>query len=196
MNHVAHCFLSFDDPDLLIGNFIGDFIKGRDWQQYPEGVQRGILLHRAIDDFTDRHPASDRSVERVRSFARRYSAPVTDVLYDHLLIRAWEKYSQQDFDAFAEQSYQDLQRNAEWMPALLRERFPRMLAADFIRGYRSEAGMRLVMDRFSRRLPLQIDVPALMDHFFEQLPEFEADFDDFFPHLLAHARTHAGKQAE
>ena len=64
MNHVAHCFLSYPDAELLFGNFIGDYVKGRTWQDYPEGVQRGILLHRAIDVFTDTHPAKLASVSR------------------------------------------------------------------------------------------------------------------------------------
>ena len=73
MNHLAHCFLSFGDEDVLLGNFIGDFVKGHDWQHYPELVQRGILLHRAIDSYTDNHPIADRSVARIRPYARRYS---------------------------------------------------------------------------------------------------------------------------
>ncbi|MBP6827851.1 MAG: hypothetical protein KA165_14915 [Saprospiraceae bacterium] len=100
MNHLAHCFLSFNDEDLLLGNFIGDFVKGNDWKKYPEKVQQGILLHRTIDSYTDNHPMTDRSVTRVRPYAGRYSPPFTDILYDHLLAIHWEKYMDEAFDVF------------------------------------------------------------------------------------------------
>ena len=84
MNHLAHCFLS-DDDDILLGNFIGDYIKGSTWKLLPEPVQKGIFIHRHIDAYTDAHEACDRSVNRIRTFAGRYSPPMVDVLYDHIL---------------------------------------------------------------------------------------------------------------
>ncbi len=188
MNHVAHCFLSFGNEDLLIGNFIGDFIKGNTWKAYQEGVQQGILLHRFIDDYTDRHPASDRSVERIRQFARRYSAPVTDVLYDHLLILHWEQYSSQSYEHFTQETYSMLHRRVAEMPETLQERFPRMVAADFLNGYSSQEGMRFVMERFSKRLHIELDVSAMMDHFFKEIDYFSQDFRQFFPDLVQHAQ--------
>ena len=104
MNHLAHCFLSFGDEDLLLGNFIGDFVKGRDWENYPRPVQRGILLHRAIDSYTDNHALTDRSVARIRTLARRYAPPFVDILYDHLLAIHWEKHSPEAFQAFAQKN--------------------------------------------------------------------------------------------
>lgn len=29
MNYLAHAVLSFDDPDILTGNIISDFVKGK-----------------------------------------------------------------------------------------------------------------------------------------------------------------------
>lgn len=193
MNHIAHALLSFGDEDLLLGNFIGDFVKGKDWQQYAEGVQRGIMLHRYIDDFTDNHPMSDRSVARVRPYARRFAAPVTDVLYDHLLLRHWGDYSEQPFDAFVDEAYAGLQKRAGEMPARLRERFPMMLADDFFRRYRTPEGMRQVMNRFSKRLPIVIEVAPLMDCFFAEIAAFSADFNAFYPELRAFAREFIDK---
>ncbi len=75
MNHTAHCLLSYPDEQVLIGNFIGDYVKGRVWESFAPEVQRGILLHRTIDSFTDNHTAVRASVARIRPFAGRFSAP-------------------------------------------------------------------------------------------------------------------------
>jgi acyl carrier protein phosphodiesterase len=189
MNHVAHCLLSFGDEDLLLGNFIGDFVKGSDWRNYPPGVQQGILLHRQIDMFTDRHEMVDRSVKRLRPFAGRWTPPFVDILYDHLLLINWENQEQQSFEAFAQTSYQMLAKRADEMPAILQERLPRMIEGRFLHGYQQRQGMEWVLDRFSRRLPTVIDVPALSEHFFENLEQYLSDFQAFFPALEAHARN-------
>lgn len=189
MNHIAHCFLSFGDEETLIGNFIGDFVKGNNWQQYSTGIGKGILLHRSIDAYTDQHAMTDRSVARIRPFAQRYGGPVTDVLYDHLLAIHWKSYTSQSFDEFSQQTYAALARNRDLMPARLHTSLPKMLAGDFLRGYTTREGMYFVMDRFSRRLPPGIDMKALLDHFFDQLDLFSEDFNGFFPDLIEHTKA-------
>ncbi len=62
MNYLAHIFLSGNDDDVLIGNFIGDYVKGKDFNNYPAGIQKGILLHRRIDTYTDRHKIIHQSM--------------------------------------------------------------------------------------------------------------------------------------
>ncbi|MCC6279434.1 MAG: DUF479 domain-containing protein [Saprospiraceae bacterium] len=185
MNHLAHCFLSFDDEDLLLGNFIGDFVKGNDWQNYPEKVQQGILLHRTIDSYTDNHPMTDRSVARVRPYAGRYSPPFTDILYDHLLALHWEKYTHTPFDVFAQKTYRQLETRAAEMPAILQERLPKMIAGQFLHGYTRREGLEWVLDRFSLRLAGNFDATGLSRFFFEELNAFSEDFNAFFPDLLA-----------
>lgn len=56
MNFLAHAFLSGDDPDVLFGNFVADSIKGNMLTNYSPEIQKGVVLHRAIDEFTDHHP--------------------------------------------------------------------------------------------------------------------------------------------
>jgi acyl carrier protein phosphodiesterase len=189
MNHLAHCFLSFDDEDVLLGNFIGDYVKGNDWQQFPIPVQRGILLHRRIDAYTDAHAWSGRSVTRVRPFAGRYSPPMIDIVYDHLLSLHWTRYSQEPFDEFAGKTYTRLARRAAEMHPPLQERLPRMLGGRFLHGYGSREGMAFVMEKFGQRLPATVDSLGLLDYFFDNLPDFEADFAVFFPELFAESQA-------
>lgn len=183
MNHIAHCLLSFPDEQRLLGNFIGDFVKGKVWQEYPPGVQRGVLLHRAIDGFTDNHAAVRNSVLRVRPFAGRYAAPVVDILYDHLLCRAWDRFVPMSFNAFSEWAYQGLEKNKELMPLPLQKRWPEMLAGKFLEGYRTREGLEWVLGMFRRRLPLDLDMEGLAPFFFADIQAFDADFEAFFPDL-------------
>lgn len=196
MNHLAHCFLSFGDEDLLLGNFIGDYVKGRDWQKYPEPVQRGILLHRTIDSFTDNHPLADRSVDRIRAHAGRYSPPFVDILYDHLLAKHWERHSAESFEDFAAKTYAQLERRALEMPPVLQERLPKMLAGQFLHGYTRKDGLEWVLHRFSHRLTANFDAQAIADAFFLELENFSEDFNGFFPELVARAKAFLGQQGE
>ncbi len=200
MNHLAHCLLSFGDEDVLVGNFIGDYIKGSRWQQYPAGIQKGILLHRVIDAFTDQHPMTGRSVERLRPFAGRYAPPVVDILYDHLLSLYWRQYvppalfpaadgSGGTLEVFCEKTYDMLARRKADMPAPMQERLPRMLSGRFLHTYQSREGMAWVMDWFSRRLPAGFQPTVLLSFFFERLEDFSADFHGFFPDLLDRVNT-------
>ncbi|MCB0528332.1 MAG: DUF479 domain-containing protein [Saprospiraceae bacterium] len=197
MNHLAHCFLSFDDEDLLLGNFIGDDIKGSAWKDYPEGVQRGILLHRAIDSFTDQHAGPRASKERIRQFAGRYAPAVTDILYDHLLAIHWEQYSAESFDIFAQKTYRRLEKRADEMPEVWQRRLPHMLQGCFLHGYRQRNGLEWVLQQFSRRIKQEsfresVASGAFPEYFFEHLSLFSEDFQAFFPELLAEARAKSG----
>jgi acyl carrier protein phosphodiesterase len=186
MNHLAHSILSFPNPQVLLGNFIGDFVKGRAWEAYPPEIRKGILLHRSIDAFTDAHPAVRESVRRLRPLAGRYSGPLADVLYDHLLVRQWGEMTDVGFNEYAGWVYATLDAQQGWMPAVLQERWPRMLDARFLHGYADAAGLRFVLDRFSRRLEGSFDSETVHRFFFEQIEAFDADFRVFFPALKLH----------
>ncbi|MBK8919992.1 MAG: DUF479 domain-containing protein [Saprospirales bacterium] len=183
MNHTAHCLLSYPDEALLLGNFIGDYVKGSAWKRYPLGVQRGILLHRAIDSFTDHHPATRASIARVREFAGRYAPPVVDILYDHLLCLQWDACCQVEFDVFANWVYASLDARSGEMPAELQARWPHMREGRFLQGYQTREGLEWVLGQFSRRLNGAVDAGALATHFFAGIADFASDFSAFFPDL-------------
>ncbi len=188
MNHLAHCFLSFGNEDLLVGNFSGDFVKGHTWKNYPGPMQQGILLHRSIDAFTDEHERVRTNVVRLRPYAGRYAGPVHDILADHLLARHWSLFTTESFDEFARQTYRTLEKRIADLPPVLQERTPHMVAGSFLHGYQQRAGLEWVFQRFARRLPPEFDPLAMLDYFFANIEDFSADFDVFFPELVSHAR--------
>jgi len=94
MNYLAHIFLSGEDPDLLAGNFMGDFIKGSDYRNYPQGIANGMVFHRFIDSFTDQHAESALLREKLRPTCGRYAGIALDMIYDYYLAESWSDYSE------------------------------------------------------------------------------------------------------
>ena len=73
MNFLAHAVLSFERPEIMVGNFIADFVKGNAYLEYPQSVRNGIMLHREIDKFTDQHPQVKKSKKRLYKQFSHYS---------------------------------------------------------------------------------------------------------------------------
>ena len=85
VNYLAHAYLSFGIPDVVVGNLISDFIKGKKQLEYPDSIRKGITLHRAIDTFTDTHPVTRHAKSYFRAVYGLYSGALVDVAYDHFL---------------------------------------------------------------------------------------------------------------
>src|SRR5277367_1527199 len=101
MNFLAHLYLSGDNPKIKTGNFIGDFVKGKNLaDRFEKDIAKGIVLHREIDWFTDRHPVVKQSKDRLREKYRHYSGVIVDVFYDHFLARNWINYSSKSLSDF------------------------------------------------------------------------------------------------
>ena len=114
MNFLAHIFLSGEEDDQLkLGNFMGDTIRGKQYLNYPERVQCGILLHRQIDTFTDSHPLFRESKRRLVPIYGHYAGVITDIFYDYFLTKHWEKFSSEDLDSYINRFYTLLQEKKE-----------------------------------------------------------------------------------
>lgn len=94
MNYLAHAYLSFNHPDILVGNMISDFVKGKKKFDFPQDIQKGIMLHRMVDTFTDTHEATKEAKEVFRPHYRLYSGAFVDVIYDHFLAADPSEFSE------------------------------------------------------------------------------------------------------
>ena len=183
MNHLAHCALSAPHEELLIGNFIGDYIKGDDWKAYPEQIGLGMRVHRSIDSYTDNHSAVRNSIRRLRPFAGRFSGPVADILYDHILYLQWSDWYEMPFEELTDWTYTALDRQSEWMPENLKKRWPLMLEGRFLHNYSHKEGLDWVLQQFNRRIRQVYNPSELSAFFFSKLDDFHEDFRQFFPDL-------------
>ena len=126
MNYLAHAYLSFSHPEILVGNMISDFVKGRKKLDYPPGIQKGISLHRSIDQFTDLHPATREAKEFFRPYYRLYAGAFIDVVYDHFLAADETEFSEEALFKFSEEVYLSLDQNKNWLPEQFAAMFHQM----------------------------------------------------------------------
>jgi acyl carrier protein phosphodiesterase len=126
MNYLAHAYLSFDDEEILTGNIISDFVKGKKKFDYPSRIQAGINLHRIIDNFTDQHEATREAKEFLRPHYRLYSGAFVDVVYDHFLATDETEFTESSLLAYSEKVYASLSETRMWFPDRFAAMFPFM----------------------------------------------------------------------
>jgi len=137
MNYLAHAYLSFNDPEILVGNMISDFVKGKKKFDFPLRIQAGITLHRMIDTFTDEHPATKEAKEFFRPHYRLYSGAFIDVVYDHFLATDPTEFINPTLPGFSKRVYAILEENKQWLPVRFAGMLPYMRSQDWLYNYRT-----------------------------------------------------------
>lgn len=140
MNYLAHAYLSFNHPEIMVGNLISDFVKGKKKFDYPPGIQQGIMLHRSIDIFTDAHPVTKEAKEIFRPHYRLYSGAFIDVVYDHFLAIDENEFSESALLDFSQQVYATLEKNIQWLPEHFAKMFPYMKTQNWLFNYKTNWG--------------------------------------------------------
>lgn len=188
MNFLAHLYLSADNPEIQLGNFIGDFVRGRDLSsRFSKNIVRGIELHRTIDEFTDRHPIVKQSKDRLRPKYRHYAPVIVDIFYDHFLAVNWSLYHSQLLPDFADSCYDYLQKNIDVLPEQAKWMLPHMVRCNWLVNYGKIEGIQQALSGMTRRSKFD----SKMNESTVELIEFYADFNNefklFFPELEQHA---------
>ena len=187
MNYLVHFLLAGDDDELRLGNLLGDFVKGRvrrfEHQGVTERLRAGIQMHRAIDAFSDRHPAVHRSKRIVAQEYGRLSAVIVDVFYDHVLARRWTEHHPQPLSVYAQDVYRTLGGNLHRLPAGRASAGREHDSRDWLGGYASARGIERALQGMAQRRPVAATIGTagrmLADHF----DRFSDDFDEFLPDL-------------
>ena len=127
MNFLAHTYLSGCNEEIIVGNFMGDYVKGKNYKLFPEQVKKGILIHRDIDTFTDMHQITRISKQRIAPRYHKYAGIITDIFYDHFLASMWDNYSNLSLQEFVRRTYDLLKRNYKFLPDAIKRWFPTFL---------------------------------------------------------------------
>jgi len=185
VNFLVHLFLSGDTPELLVGNLMGDFVKGRLDGRFPPGIERGIWLHREIDSFTDRNQHFLRSKRRLDKLFGPYRGVLIDLFYDHFLAAHWEDYADVPFSLFLSGAWRILCEHKALLPDRLQHIMPFMFR-DWLPSYRDIKGIALVLHRISRfRLKRTNRLGEGAEELSRHYGALYEDFQNFFPELLA-----------
>ncbi|MBZ0138005.1 MAG: ACP phosphodiesterase [Planctomycetes bacterium] len=187
MNYLAHMLLSDGTPEALLGNLAGDFVRGVDVSTMTPAMQAGVKLHRAVDRFTDSHPAVQQSRARLPQHWRHYRGVLVDVFYDHFLARNFEALGGEALDTFATRVYSALNEHAEALPPRLKRAAPIMIERDWLRAYTHFEGLEIVLQGMSRRARRDVALHESVGALRQNYTELRADFENFFPQLVQFA---------
>ncbi|MGW1455519.1 acyl carrier protein phosphodiesterase [Salegentibacter agarivorans] len=189
MNFLAHIYLSGDNAQLKIGNFIADSVKGKQYLDFPAEIQKGIVLHRAIDTFTDTHPIVSKSVERLFDRYGHYSRVIVDILYDHFLAANWKEYCGTPLKKYTEDFYKLLETNFEVLPKPVQNFLPYMVADNWLYNYREIEGIEKILFQMNRRIKYRAKMHLAVEELREFYEEFENEFRMFFEELKAYVKS-------
>lgn len=186
MNFLAHLYLSGKEEDVIIGNFVADAIKGNSLHIFPEGMERGIRLHREIDHFTDHHPVVLASKNRLSPKYRMYSGVIVDMYYDHFLAKYWAEYSQDDLAQFVARAYFLMIRRFHLLPARSKRILPFMITQNWLVGYRDLISLQRVFNGMSRRTVHPSGMENAITDLKANYDMYENEFRSFFPDITTH----------
>lgn len=183
MNYLAHLFLSSHNHELMIGNFIADSVKGNQYNSYSEGIKAGILMHRAIDDFTDKHElVRDSKKYFVKEFDK-YSGVLIDIYFDYFLAKAFESYSPHSLQAFAGNTYTILNNNKHHFPEKSNYFFEYMIRENILFHYADMEGIKKVLQGMTHRIKQRYHLHDSLDLFKEHETPLQVNFTVFFNEL-------------
>jgi acyl carrier protein phosphodiesterase len=190
MNFLAHFYLTYPYAELTAGNFLGDFVKGKKYQNYPPVIARGILLHREIDHFTDHNSLHIRSKRRLGKQYGHFTGIIIDMFYDHLLAVNWQKYADEPLQMFSARVYEMLERRSSTFPDTALRVLHYMATHDWLSGYRQLEGLETALKGISRRSKFPVELEEAILDLERYFSLFEEDFDTFFPQLISHTHNH------
>jgi acyl carrier protein phosphodiesterase len=151
VNYLAHAYFSYNHPEILVGNLISDFVKGKKKYDYPPGIQKGISLHREIDAFTDTHEATRRAKEIFRPHYRLYAAAFADVAYDYFLANDKDLFTEETLFEFSIKTYDSLTQFHSWLPEKFSRMFFYMKSQNWLYNYRRIWGIEKSFGGLVRR---------------------------------------------
>ena len=189
MNYLAHLFLAGTDPEIILGNFIADHVKGSDVLKYTDNIRKGISMHRAIDSFTDQHPVVKESIARLRADFRKYAGVIVDMYYDHYLSAHWNEYSDQDLPDFTKTRYDILNTFLPVIPARSARLLYYMEKQNWLLSYGSFEGMQQAFNGMSRRTTFESKMELAVVNLKAGYPEFHQEFRVFFPELQSYVQS-------
>ena len=187
MNFLAHAFLSFNRPEILVGNMISDFVKGKEKYDYPDAILMGINLHRTIDAFTDSHPATKAAAKLLKPAAGPYSGAFVDIVYDHFLANDANEFSDGALLQTATHTYSILQEYVSQLPIIFGQMLPYMTTQNWLFNYRTLSGIEKSFGGVVRRAAYLESSSGVFQLFQQNYISLQKCYNAFFPDVKEYA---------
>lgn len=189
MNYLAHLYLSGEDDFIKIGNFMADGIRGKDYKNYPARIQIGILLHRAIDTFTDNHPIFRQGKHRLHDRYHHYSGVLMDMFYDHFLAKNWNTYHQIALEKYAEDFYLLLEQNIEILSPRTLKILPHLRTQNWLVQYSNLIGLKDILSQMDIRTKRQSNMQEGITDLQLNYNILQNEFVVFFEEIQIYAKN-------
>ncbi len=189
MNFVAHQYLSFKQQSLQIGNLLGETVKGKQYLDFPDDIQKGILLHRSIDTFTDSHEIVKQSSSYFHETQHKFAPIIVDVIYDYFLIKHWNDFSDTPYQKFKLDCYQLFKNEYDTFPKKLQETIFYLLKYDWFENYSTIEGVQKTLKGIGSRAKFENNLHQIIPEFEQYYSMLEKDFLQFFPLLQTHCKN-------
>lgn len=190
MNFLAHALLAGDEPALIVGGVVGDWIKGPLPGTLPDDLAQGVALHRAIDSYAESHAAFRRSRARVSAGRRRYAGVLVDVFYDHLLAQNWGTLHERPLDEFSNAVYQLIRDRLNDLPDSAHRPLELMAQEDWFASYARIEGIADVLARMSRRARQPNPLANGEEEFLSDVDGYTGDFHAWLADTQAFCRQY------
>jgi acyl carrier protein phosphodiesterase len=183
MNFLAHIYLSGDNDLMKIGNFMADGIRGKQFESYHAKIQKGIVLHRFIDTYTDSHSVFRESTKRLHSEYHHYAGVIVDVFYDHFLAKNWNQYSDEKLEVFVARFYQSLQDNYDLLSDRAKGMMPYMIKQNWLLSYQTIQGIHTILTQMDGRTKNESKMRFASNELEKFYEAFDQEFTTFFDDL-------------
>lgn len=184
MNYLAHIFLSGTDEAVVIGNFIGDYVKGRDYLMYPPNIRKGLILHRRIDWFTDMNHIVQQSKKYFAPKYHKWAGIAIDIIYDHFLIINWLKFCPVPLHVYKDDIFDVLQKYYPVLPERVKYFASSFIQKDWIGIYSTQEGIVNILYRMSLRTPFPDESAFAAEALSKYYGELNDEFMTYFPELI------------
>ena len=189
MNFLAHAYLSFERPKVLVGNFIGDFVRGELKKQFEKDIVAGIHLHRQIDAYTDNHPLVKQAQELLKPEFHRYSLVITDMYYDHFLSSNWQDYHNKSITSYTHWVYEVIDSHKSILPKKFLYPFKYMRKENWLESYGKMDGLQRSFTGLSYRTSFESGMEKAPEFLSLHYAFFEDNFRHFFQDLIRFSKN-------
>jgi acyl carrier protein phosphodiesterase len=180
MNFLAHIYLSGDSDLIKIGNFMADGVRGNKHLELHSEIQKGIVLHRTIDTYTDAHPIFRKSTKRLHTNYHHFSGVIVDVFYDHFLAKNWDLYSDEKLEVYVANFYDSLGTHHDLLTEKAQMMKPYMIKQNWLLSYQTIDGIEKILSQMDNRIKRESNMRFSVLELRLFYKEFECDFTIFF----------------
>jgi acyl carrier protein phosphodiesterase len=190
MNHLAHLYLSGKNENLIVGNFLGDFVRQKHIEVLPKGIAEGVGLHRFIDSFTDSHLEVRKAVILLRPYFGKYAPVVLDVFFDYYLASNWSKFEMLSLQEFSKYIEIILESHKKYFTDKAFRFYNFMLQKQILLHYQTKEGISEVLFQMAKRARFESGMENAGEVLEKHHNELLDTFHVFFPQLVANCVHH------